>query len=328
LTEILSALADESPVPFSSDEISLQSKIEEVLAVIGVSGDIREADNPGNFVALSEAQSALSSAVPQSSSSQSKLPMESNEIHLKPECEAGLHSSNAQFENAARNRSFQNYWEDIAIKQNTLALAYILEAFKTLGVDFTSFKEGDRVPYISYQPKYSRVVQRLWDVLEKQGIVKRDNATLVRGAQSALCPSSSQLHEEFVNQHARYAIEVRLMALTGCKLAEFLKGDADPIRLLFGTASSGKILEKYYEHSPMLSTLTDQLVTFVMGSIDNLNRREQAPLRALEVGAGSGGTTARLVERLAASGITIEYTFSDVSSTMVSKAKKKFEQSR
>lgn len=327
LTEILSALADESSAALNTDDISLQSKVEEVLRAVGAAGNDGEAGNPGDVVASLEAKSTRSSTVPQCLTPQPKVPMQGNETRMKVDPVAGLRSSDAQFESAARSRGFQNYWNDVAIKQDKLVLAYILEAFKILGVDFASLKEGDRVPSISYQPKHSQVVQRLWDNLEKQGIIRRDNAkTIVRGAKSASSPPSSQLHEQFVRQHAPYAIEAHLLALTGPKLAECLKGDVDPIRLLFGTASANKILEEYYGHSPMLSTLTDQLVTFIMGSLDNSNGGRSATLRILEVGAGTGGTTARLVERLAISGVTIEYTFSDVSSTMVSKAKKRFAQ--
>jgi hypothetical protein len=112
-----------------------------------------------------------------------------------------------------------------------------------------------------------------------------------------------QLHQELVNQHAPYAIEVQLMALTGSKPAECLKGDADSIKLLFGTASSWKTLQEYYAHSPMISSLMDQLVTLIMNSIDNFDGRLLRSLRILEVGAGTGGTTARLAEHLAASGV-------------------------
>ncbi|RDL40047.1 Uncharacterized protein BP5553_00026 [Venustampulla echinocandica] len=326
LTEILSGLMDESTAALNTDDISLQSRVEEVLAALGVSGDARETNNSRDVVAHSESKHGTSDGIPQSSSSKSNSSIESKKLYIKMDPQAGLHYSNAQFENAARNRGFQNYWNDVAIKQDKLVLAYVLEAFTTLGVDFSSLEKGNRVPNITHLPKHSKIVQRLWDILEKHGIINRENATICRGAKSALSPSASELHQEFINQHATYSIEAQLMAITGSNLAECLKGDADPIRLLFGTAGSGKILEEYYGHSPMLSTLTDQLVTFIMGSLGNSNGPQPAPLRVLEVGAGTGGTTARLVDRLAASGIIVEYTFTDVSSTMVSKAKKKFVQ--
>ena len=50
----------------------------------------------------------------------------------------------------------------------------------------------------------------------------------------------------------------------------------------------------------------------------------QGPLRILEIGAGTGGTTlymAPLLERL---GVDVEYTFTNISPSMVAAAKKKF----
>lgn len=100
----------------------------------------------------------------------------------------------------------------------------------------------------------------------------------------------------------------------------------DPIKLLFGTSSSNRILEEYYSHSPMVSTLTSQLVTFIMGCLETPNHytSRAETLKILEIGAGTGGTTAELAEQLAAAGVPVEYKFSDVSSTMVCKARNRF----
>ncbi|KAK3370378.1 beta-ketoacyl synthase [Podospora didyma] len=73
----------------------------------------------------------------------------------------------------------------------------------------------------------------------------------------------------------------------------------------------------------MPSTLTSQLVDFIIGCLGSPTRQaaQSVTLRFLEVGAGTGGTTAELAEsldKLHKSGRTkVEYVFTDISSTML-----------
>ncbi|KAE8374371.1 hypothetical protein BDV26DRAFT_300248 [Aspergillus bertholletiae] len=249
-----------------------------------------------------------------------------DDIRVKLDPKLGLEAANAQFENAARDRSFRDYCNEIAMEQDKLTLAYILEAFKTLNLDLSLLNEGDYVPNVNCVPKHSKLLQRLWDILEKHGVVTRDIVTIMRGSQPASSPPSSHLHEEFMKRHPAYAIEAQLMALTGPRLAECLEGKVDPIQLLFGTSKSAGILEQFYGQSPMLSTMTDQLVTFIIGCTDLTPGAKQATFRILEVGGRTGGTTARLAERLASFNVSVEYIFTDMSPTLVSKARRRFAQ--
>ena len=58
-------------------------------------------------------------------------------------------------------------------------------------------------------------------------------------------------------------------------------------------------MEDYYAPSPMLSTMTERLVTFIRTVVasSSMESRDK-PLRILEVGAGFGGTTTRLAQVL------------------------------
>jgi ubiquinone/menaquinone biosynthesis C-methylase UbiE len=54
------------------------------------------------------------------------------------------------------------------------------------------------------------------------------------------------------------------------------------------------------------------------------NAKGDGKFRILEVGAGTGGTTRYIVNALKSHGIPFEYVFTDISSSLVSEAKKKF----
>ncbi|GES58229.1 BcPKS16, polyketide synthase [Aspergillus terreus] len=320
LTEVLASLSDEvgDHPGFSFDNISLQSTIENIHLAIGVtrgqaSGKVDDAD-PDVL------QKAIDSAAT------STTTYNFNRVDLDPI--AGLNAANLGFQAAAESRRFLNYWDEVALHQDQLTLAYVVEAWRSLGVDLAALSPGDPVAPVQYQPRYTQLVKRLEEILLEHGVLVKDSSAVffVRGPNPVPTATSSQLHHDFVFQYPAYAVEAHLMALTGPSLAQALQGTADPIKLLFGNAKAGKILHDYYHHSPMLSTLTDQLVTFIIGSILSTSSQDvsHGKLRILEAGAGTGGTTARLVERLAQSGTPVEYVFTDISPSMVSKAKQKF----
>ena len=156
------------------------------------------------------------------------------------------------------------------------------------------------------------------DVLAKQG------SDLVRGGKELSKTPSVQLYDAFVAQFPTYGGEARLMALTGPKLADCLTGKADPVGLMFKGAGPQKVMGEYYTESPMLSALTEQLVVFIKAFLTKSNAGSDAPIRFLEVGAGFGGTTTRLAEVIQASGMPVEYTFTDIGPTLVKNAKSKF----
>lgn len=114
------------------------------------------------------------------------------------------------------------------------------------------------------------------------------------------------------------------MALTGSKLADCLSGKKDAVSIMFKDPSSMKIMEEYYCSSPMLSTLTEQLVTFLGAVIAKTEARGNRPIQILEVGAGFGGTTTRLAEVLSSSGLPVDCTFTDISPSLIKGARSKF----
>lgn len=83
-------------------------------------------------------------------------------------------------------------------------------------------------------------------------------------------------------------------------------------------------MQQFYTASPMMSTLTDQLLQFLMFVLNDKTVTVRGPIHILEVGAGTGGTTVRLVEAPANLGITIQYTFTDIYPEFVAQAKRRF----
>ncbi|KAL9078892.1 MAG: hypothetical protein Q9157_002187 [Trypethelium eluteriae] len=252
------------------------------------------------------------------------IPQQHEECVLPNPFEALVYADST-FDEAAQRRRFSGYWSDISPVQGGVLLAYISEALLSLGVDFSSMPPGTVIPEIPRLPRYEKLMQRLWDILESHGIISRQSGHVVRSNGELDAGGSSQLCEAFKSRFPHYESEANVMELTGPQLSSCLNGITDPKYLMFGSPAALKVIERFYGESPMFSTLTEQLATFLRALFQSVKANARSPVNILEVGAGTGGTTLRLAETLEAAGIPVRYTFTDISSNLVSKARQKFE---
>ena len=313
--ELKDDIENKFSVTIEDDRFTLDSTIKEILDFLGLGGSHGSSPKPD---AATNAIGPVNEA-PSARPTPSRTPILADPAEALAECE-GL------FNDAAARRGFLNYWSDVAPMQDELLLAYISDAFKILGADLQVIQPGEVAPTIQHLPKHGKVMNRLLEILEKHAIISRQGSRIIRGAGKLPIMSRSELHEKFVARFPQYGGEARLMELTGSKLADCLSGKADAVPIMFKGAAAQKIMEDYYCRSPMLSTLTEQLVTFMNTIAVRTDASVDSPFRILEVGAGFGGTTTRLAEVLQASGTPVEYTFTDISPSLIKNAKVKFAQ--
>ena len=300
-------------IEIEHDRFTLDSTVKDILDFLGVRGATDERPSP-----------AVEGAHQTVSNKSQPTPGQEKGVKLGSPMEA-LIQCEASFDQAAANRGFSNYWARVAPKQDGLLLAYICEAFKALNSDLDRIPQGREVPLIPHLPRHEKVMNRLLEILEKHELAIRQGSKLIRGSRRTPVETSHMQHEQFVAEFPAYAGEARLMALTGPKLAGCLAGEIDPLTLMFRGSAAQKVMEEYYVASPMLSTMTEQLVTFirtVMAS-SSIESRDK-PVRILEVGAGFGGTTTRLTQVLESTGVPVIYTFTDISSSLVKGARTRF----
>ncbi|KAL8726230.1 MAG: hypothetical protein Q9166_006855, partial [cf. Caloplaca sp. 2 TL-2023] len=292
-------------------------------------------DQPILGCTVSDIVSAISSERSQHPPCRSGLASPVNDLEpnrFPAECEAkasvanpleALALSNTQFEDEASKRGFYRYWTEVSPLQDEVLLAYISEGFGSIGIDLSILTPGTVIPPVPHMPKYENLLQRLYDVLESYRIIVRQPKHIVRGVGDLTKEKSHNLQQKLRSQFPAYISEANLLNLTGSKLAQVLVGNADPISLMFGSSSSMRIMEDFYAHSPMMSTLTQQLITFLTHYLPTMKPRSDSSIRILEVGAGTGGTSKALAEALEAAGIKVHYTFTDISPSLVAKARSK-----
>jgi acyl transferase domain-containing protein/SAM-dependent methyltransferase len=111
--------------------------------------------------------------------------------------------------------------------------------------------------------------------------------------------------------------ELALLRLCGSQLADVFRGAVDPVELLGGAF---EILEQIYIESPGAKVLNGTALAAVEAALGRIS--QDRTVKVLEIGAGTGGTTAVLAPVLA--GRAVEYMFTDVSPLFLLNARERF----
>jgi acyl transferase domain-containing protein/SAM-dependent methyltransferase len=169
-------------------------------------------------------------------------------------------------------------------------------------------------------PRHSRLLRRMLDIGVEVGLLEtRGDGWTVRRPLRV---------EDIAAAHARIAgawrahgdaPELEMTARAGDKLAEALRGDADPHHLLFPGGSTENAERMYRDISP--ARVMNGIVAAAVRSLADAAAPGR-PLRILEIGAGTGGTTAYVAPLLPAD--RVSYTFSDVGPLFVARARDRF----
>ncbi len=165
-------------------------------------------------------------------------------------------------------------------------------------------------------PAYRRLLDRLLDILAEEGVLRR----LEAGWEVIALPGPGQapealpaLREQFPDAPAPLAITERCAG----ELAQALAGKADPLQLLF-PGGSLELAQRLYEETGEARTYNHM----VRESVQALLSARPGPLRVLEIGAGTGGTTSFVLPALPPE--TTRYTFTDIAPAFVAKARARF----
>ncbi|KAF3769424.1 hypothetical protein M406DRAFT_32824 [Cryphonectria parasitica EP155] len=230
------------------------------------------------------------------------------------------------FDGISKELEFSDFYTSVYPAQMELVVAYIVEAFQNLGCSLAALAPGDKVTDLPVLDKHAKVKSQIYKILEEVSVLKKDaDGGFVRGIASVPSERPHQLQQAIVANFPQHAFEHNLLASTGEKLADCLTGRTDPLGILFGNAKARTLMENVYTHAPMFKAGTVNLARYLVRLFQTLQPSNR-PIRILELGAGTGGTTKHLVDSLVATQKPFEYTFTDLSSSLVAQARKKFAQ--
>lgn len=217
-----------------------------------------------------------------------------------------------------------NFWSQVYPDQARLVLAYVIEAFAHLGCDMKALRPGESVPDVQPKtlPRHGKLVRQLYTILEHGRLISSRKDGFVRTDLPVDTTPAESLYQAIIPRHSESANVHELVKVIGSELAPCLIGEKDGLQLIFGDRKNKHMLEDMYANWPLLRTPTLVLGDFVLKAFTNSTG--SGKFRILEIGAGTGGTTKYIVNHLQSHGIPFEYTFTDISSSLVSSARKTF----
>ncbi len=168
-------------------------------------------------------------------------------------------------------------------------------------------------------PKYVRMWQLVARVCVEHGLLEQQSSDRWRPTGREAKPARD-FAQSFLLAHPQYAPDVLLWARIGNHWADLLRGRRDPVDLLFGDGGSDTV-EHFYDTSPIAGMHNHLARSLVEAMVQSWPAGR--PLRVLEVGAGTGGTTATLLPVLPPE--RTRYVFTDVSATFLTAAEARFE---
>jgi acyl transferase domain-containing protein/acyl carrier protein len=211
---------------------------------------------------------------------------------------------------------------DMEAKTDALSTAFILNALRELGF---AFQVGKRVSLdaliadLDISPRRRRSLGRLFEILAEDGFVERRADTeweVLRAPKSIELVTASR---EFLEALPAYYGEWSLLESCGRNLAGVLRGEVDPLEVIFPEGSLDQT-EQFYRDSPFVryrNMMAAKAVTAVAAELP-----ASRLLRIVEIGAGTGGLTSSLVRALPSG--RAAYTFTDVSKHFLVQAQEKF----
>jgi len=209
-----------------------------------------------------------------------------------------------------------------------LASGYVYRALAELGLALTPgtrVAAGDRAA-MGVEERHQRLFDRLLEIGAEDGWLRRDGLGHVVTDQRV--PADPEpLGLALAEAHPDALAELQLTQRCARELANVLRGRADPLALLFPGGSLADT-ERLYRDSPPAQAYNGLVARLVEQLAADHHAPAGHPLRVLEIGAGTGSTTAYVLPMLAKAAATagraVHYTFTDVSPLFLNRARDRF----
>jgi amino acid adenylation domain-containing protein len=204
---------------------------------------------------------------------------------------------------------------------NRLTTAYVCRAFQELGV-FTRAGEERTVEQLFHNlkviPRYKKALRRWLYLLVEEGALEKRGDVLFNPLplpSQSLDALWSELRQRFSDSQIKETIDY--FQLCGENLASVLTGKVHPTQLLFREGAS-RVAENFYQEVFRYCNAIAREVADAWAR----NRTSCGRLRALEIGAGVGSTTAWLLPVLPTD--QTDFTYTDISRYFLEVGKSNF----
>lgn len=177
---------------------------------------------------------------------------------------------------------------------------------------------------LKVEKTHELLFNRMLEILVRAGVLAQSATGEFSFASSVDQLSNGHLHNpeqmfkdlQVTHPHGMY--ELSMLNRFGSNMLQLLKGEADPLALLFEEDSPGAT--DFYRTAPVSAAGNRLLGDVIARLVRDLP--DDRPLRVIEVGAGTGATTEIVFEELGAK--NLEYTYTDISAGFFYAAEQRF----
>jgi len=203
---------------------------------------------------------------------------------------------------------------------DAIAALHIVDALRHLGFPLSVHDRVFEVDLARYGilESHRALLARMLEILREDGILQRDSGGW-KVARTPDCECLPELWQAIEQDFPAFGAELDVTRRCTSELANVLQGKVSPLDLLF-PGGSFAALEKLYIESPSARVMNELLGRAVRHFVDKLPA--DRPVRVLEIGAGTGGSTTYLAPQFASA--RTEYVFSDLSPFFLVRAREKF----
>jgi thioester reductase-like protein len=170
--------------------------------------------------------------------------------------------------------------------------------------------------------KYSRFFDACLEILERHGSVHREGEQVqVIGSPA----EPARLREELLARFPETKPWLRLVDTCLDAYPETLRGQRAATAVLFPNASL-ELTSAIYRDSRAYGFTNDLVARFLASAVQLRAASGRRPVRLLEIGAGTGGTSRSVLEALARLGMEVEVHYTDISGGFVAHGRETFSQ--
>ncbi|MEO8152055.1 MAG: type I polyketide synthase [Rhizobacter sp.] len=212
-------------------------------------------------------------------------------------------------------------YEQLLPELDHLSGDHVATALRSLGFDSTpgrSFNATAEASKLGVVARHARLFTRLLEMLVEDKLLRQRGAEFEVMATLGTADAAAR-YDALLQRFGAIDGELSTLRRCGPALAQVLRGDQDPLQLLFPGGSFDEA-RKLYVDSPFAQTYNRALGEALQAAMARLPAG--ARLRVLEIGAGTGGTTTYVLPLLPAD--RTEYTFTDLSPLFLERGAEQF----
>ncbi|EFQ28363.1 beta-ketoacyl synthase domain-containing protein [Colletotrichum graminicola M1.001] len=210
------------------------------------------------------------------------------------------------------------FWDEVFPTQQQLVLAFVTESLARMGCNLDALAPGEALEISNTLPKHQNLLQIIYKILQDGGLVKSQHGRFLRTYQPVDKTPSWAIYNQLIRDHPLHNSEHELLQVAGSKLADCLTGAMEPLSLIFG--KSRGLLQEFYTNAPMFVAASKFACEMIGRAFAGVASR----VEILEVGAGLGGTTKYVLDKLVENAVPFTYTYTDISSSFLAEAKKRY----